>query len=78
VIPDDEEADPVIDISWYFFISKTKLGLTSSEAGRITITLFNRLYQHYKNNFDLEMQLTQTGTTYEAAYKKAQDAQEWF
>lgn len=78
MIPDDEEIDPYIDFSWFYFIGRNKLGLTYSETGRITLTLFNRLYKHYKNSFDLEMRLKNSGTTYEEAYQKLNDAQEWF
>ena len=78
MIPDDEDVDPVIDFSWFYFIGKSKLGLTFRETGRLTLTLFNKLYQHYKNSFDLELRLKYTGTTYEEAYKKAEKAQEWF
>lgn len=76
MIPDD--ADPVIDFSWYYFIGRSKLGLTHTETGRITLTLFNKLYKHYKNTFDFELRLRQTNTTYEEAYKKSNDAEEWF
>ena len=78
MIPDDEEIDPVLDFSWFYYIGKTKLGLTSSEIGRITLTLFNKLYAHYKASFDLELRLKQTNTTYEEAYEKANKAEEWF
>lgn len=77
MIPDEAE-DPVIDFSWFYFIGRTKLGLTFKETGRITLTLFNKLYHHYKNAFDLEMRLHQTNTTYAEAYQKDIDAQEWF
>jgi hypothetical protein len=40
--------------------------------------MFNKLYQHYKNDFDLEMRLKSTDTTYAEAYAKAQKAEEWF
>lgn len=78
MIPDDEDVNPVIDFTWYYFIGKTKLGLSFRETGRITLRLFNKLYKHYKDAFDLEMRLKATNTTYEEAYKKANDAQEWF
>lgn len=40
--------------------------------------MFNRLYGHYKNNWDLEMRLTQANITYEEAWQKSQKAEEWF
>lgn len=78
MIPDDEDINPVIDFSWYYFIGKTRLGLSFRETGRITLRLFNKLYKHYKNAFDFEMRLKATNTTYEEAHQKANDAQEWF
>lgn len=44
----------------------------------MTLTLFNKFYKNYKDDFDLEMMLKKTGTTYAKAYKKAQDSEEWF
>lgn len=43
----------------------------------MTLTLFNKLHKHYKDNFDFEMGLTKAGITYEEAYKKAQQEEEW-
>ena len=40
--------------------------------------MFNKLYGHHKNNWDLEMRLTQANMTYEEAYNKAQRDEEWF
>ena len=40
--------------------------------------MFNRLYKHYKNDFDTEMMLKKTDTTYSAAYNRAQKDEEWF
>lgn len=42
------------------------------------MTTFNKLYKHYKDNFDLEMRLKASNTTYEEAYKKSQKSEEWF
>lgn len=44
----------------------------------MTLTLFNKLYDHYKNNFDFEMMLFKTGTTHREAYKKSQESDKWF
>ncbi len=76
MIHDEDEAEP-IDFSWFYFIGRTKLGLSFHEVGRMTLTLFNKLYQHYKDNFDLELRLRNANKTYADAYKQAQDAEEW-
>lgn len=73
-----DEYDPVIDFSWFYFIGRTKLCLTIRETGRLTLTMFNKLYTHYKNTFDLEMRLKNANITYEEAYNKAQKDEEWF
>lgn len=73
-----DEYDPVIDFSWYWFIGRTKLGLTLKETGRLTLTMFNRLYGHYRDMWDMEMMLLQSKTTYAAAHSKAQKDEEWF
>ena len=44
----------------------------------MSLNLFLKLYKHYKDNFDLEMRLKKSNTTYEEAHKKAQKSQEWF
>ena len=74
----DEESDPVIDFSWFYFIGRAKFGLSFQETGKLTLTAFNKLYRHYKNDFDLEMRLTAANTTYAEAHKKAQKDDEWF
>lgn len=66
-----------IDFSWFYFIGKVKLGLTFKDTGRLTLTLFNKLYSHYKADWDLEMKLRASRTTYEQAYIKTQKAEEW-
>ena len=40
--------------------------------------MFNKLYGHYKNNFDIEMRLTHANVTYAEAYARAQKEEEWF
>lgn len=40
--------------------------------------MFNKLYGHYKNMWDLEMRLTQNNMTYAEAYVKSQKDEEWF
>lgn len=73
-----DEADPVIDFSWFYFIGKTKLNLSFKETGRLTLNMFNRLHQHYKDNWDMEMQMVAAHMTYRALYIKSQQDEEWF
>jgi hypothetical protein len=40
--------------------------------------MFNKLYGHYKNNWDYEMRLTKGNMTYAEAYAKSQQDEEWF
>lgn len=42
------------------------------------MTMFNKLYGHYKNNWDLEMRLSNANMTYREAYIKSQKDEEWF
>ena len=46
----------------------------------MTLTLFNKTYDNYKNLFDLELMLRKTGTTYKDALAKARKEEEglWF
>ena len=73
-----DESDPVIDFSWFYFIGRAKLMLTDKETGRLTMTTFNKLYGHYKDNFDLEMRMTHSNITYRELYLKTQQDEEWF
>ena len=66
-----------MDFSWYYFIGRNKLGLNYKEVGRLTLTLFNKLYQHYKNDFDIELRLKKSNITYEEVYKNSQKNEEW-
>ena len=72
-----DEPDPVIDFSWFYFIGKAKLCLSFKETGRLTYTMFNKLYGHYKNNWGLEMRLAKQDMTYEEAYLKSMQDEEW-
>lgn len=67
-----------IDFSWFYFIGRNKLGFTYKEVGRLTLRTFNRLYQCYKNDFDLEMLLNKSSTTYAEYEKKQIENEEWF
>lgn len=78
MIPDDVDEPRPIDFSWYYFIGRAKLNLTIKETGRLTVTMFNKLFGHYKNMFDVEMRLTASNTTYSDAFKKQQQDEEWF
>lgn len=55
-----------------------KMGLSIKQVGRMTLTLFNKLYDHYKNIFDFELMLNKAGTTYKEAHRQAQKSEEWF
>ena len=39
--------------------------------------MFKKLYGHYKNSWDLEMRLSKTNMTYEEAWIKSQQDEEW-
>ena len=73
-----DEPNPVIDFSWFYFIGKAKLNLSFKETGRLTLTMFNKLYGHYKDNWDFEMKLSNANMTYKDAYVRAQQEDEWF
>ena len=40
--------------------------------------MFNKLYDHYKSMWDIEMRLNHANMTYEEAYRKSQEDEEWF
>jgi hypothetical protein len=40
--------------------------------------MFNKLYGHYKSNWDMEMRLHKANMTYAEAFFKSQQAEEWF
>lgn len=67
-----------MDFSWYYFVGRNKLGFEYKEVGRLTLTLFNKLYKHYKDNFDMELRLKKANMTYQEAYSKQQESEEWF
>lgn len=41
------------------------------------MTMFNKLYGHYKNNWDYEMRLKNANMTYAEAFVKSQEDEEW-
>lgn len=74
-----DEVDPVIDFSWFYFVGRTRLRLTFKETGRLTLNMFLKLYKHYKDMFDAELVLQRSGTTYAEAEAKAyQRETSWF
>ncbi len=40
--------------------------------------MFNKLYKHYKDNFDLEMRLNNANVTYAEARARQIKSEEWF
>ena len=40
--------------------------------------MFNKLYGHYKDTWDFEMRLSHINMTYEEAFIKSQQDEEWF
>lgn len=67
-----------VNFTWFYFIGKTKFGLTFKETGRLTLTTFNKLYKCYKDDFDIELRLKNSNTTYEELYKKSMEDETWF
>lgn len=71
--------DPTIEFSWYYYIGRAKLGLSSdTDVGRLTFRRFRKLYQAYKDTFDYETILRASGSTYAKAEAEAQQDEEWF
>ena len=71
--------DPTINFAWYYFIGRTRLGLSSDkEVGRLTLRRFRALYQAYKDTFDIETQLRAKGSTYAMLEAQALQEEEWF
>jgi len=72
-----DEPEPM-DFSWFYLIGSTKFNLSIKEVGRLTLRMFGRFYTHYKNDFDLELKLWKSNTTYADAHKQQQQDEEWF
>ena len=71
--------DPTINFAWYYFIGRARLGLSSDkEVGRLTLRRFRSLYQAYKDTFDIETQLRESGTTYAKLEAQERQEEEWF
>ena len=77
MIPDIIDEPEPIDFTWFYFIGKKKLNLSFHETGRLTLKMFGILYKHYKDDWDLEMKLRRSETTYHQAYLQAQKDEEW-
>ena len=67
-----------MDFSWIRFIGHVKLNYTDKEIGRWTFVYFNKMYQHYKDMFDIELLLTKSGSTYRENDYKADHRGELF
>lgn len=78
MIHDEDDTDPVIDFSWFYYIGRAKFGLSFNETGRLTLTTFYQLYKHYKDTFDLEMRLKNANVTYADAIARSRKSDEWF
>lgn len=71
--------DPTINFAWYYFIGRTRLGLSSDkEVGRLTLRRFRALYQAYKDTFDIETQLRASWSTYAKLEAQSMSEEEWF
>lgn len=71
--------DPAINFAWYYFMGRTRLGLSSDkEVGRLTLRRFRGLYQAYKDTFDLESRMMASGSTYANLEAQSMSDEEWF
>jgi hypothetical protein len=70
------EPEP-IDFSWFYFVGRTKLNLSFKETGRLTLTMFNKLFSHYKVMWSHEMQLKNANMTYDEYERKSQESELW-
>lgn len=52
--------------------------MTIKQTGRLTFRLFSKLYQHYKDTFDMEMKMQRNGITYRQLAEQAETEEEWF
>lgn len=55
----------------------TRLRFTYKESGRLTLRQFLNYYQHYKDNFDLELMLKASNTTYAKLRAQQLESEEW-
>ena len=73
-----DEVDPVIDFTWIYFIARTKLHMSFKETGRMTLSMFYKMYGHYKDNWDMEMRMFNANKTYADVFVLQQKDAEWF
>ena len=52
--------------------------MSFKETGRLTLRQFLKFYQHYKNNFDLELYLKTNKKTYARLEAEQQESEDWF
>lgn len=51
---------------------------STKETGRLTLRLFLKYYQCYKNTFDLEMMMKASNTTYRKIKEQQEESDKWF
>ena len=54
-----------------------KLHFQYKEVGRLTLKTFSKMYDHYKNDFDLELYLKATNKTYAKMAEEEMQSEEW-
>ncbi len=57
-------------MAWLFYTGRTRLNCTEEEVGRMSLVKFFRLYEVYKNMFDIEMLRTANRITYRSSTEK--------
>ena len=61
-----------------FVYTGASITWTATHTGRLTLRLFLKLYQYYKDDFDKEMLMKASNTTYKALKEKAEESDKWF
>ena len=67
-----------MDFMWVRFIGIKKLNLGLKEVMRLTIGQFRALYREYQDDFDTELIMRRSDTTYAKLREKAQQDEEWW
>lgn len=67
-----------MDFMWVRFIGIKKLNLGLKEVMRLTIGQFRALYREYQDDFDTELIMRRSGTTYAKLREMAQRDEEWW
>lgn len=70
--------DSEINFEWFKFIGRKKLAYTDKETMRLTVRQFMRVYNIYKNDYDMELCLLLNRMTYQKAKEESEKSQEWF